>query len=46
MDTPSLETQPGSGSLEAWAPLGLLDFAPLAPLPDGEKQGLTPVRLA
>ena len=46
MDVPSLEFKPGSGVLEAWAPLGLLDFAPLAPLPDVEKQGLTPVRLA
>ena len=46
MDTPSLEAQSGSGALEAWAPLGLLDFAPSTPLPDGEKQGLTPVRLA
>ena len=42
----SLEAQPGSGALEAWAPLGLLDFAPATPLPDVEKQGLTPVRLA
>ena len=46
MDTPSLEAQSGSGALEAWAPLGLLDFAPSTPLPDVEKQGLTPVRLA
>ena len=46
MDVPSLESKPGSGVLEAWAPLGLLDFAPSTPLPEVEKQGLTPVRLA
>ena len=46
MDVPSLESKPGSGVLEAWAPLGLLDFAPPTPLPQVEKQGLTPVRLA
>ena len=45
MDAPSLEAQPGSGVLEAWAPLGLLDFTPSTPLPDVAKQGLTPVRL-
>ena len=45
MDAPSLEAQPGSGGLEAWAPLGLLDFTPSTPLPDVAKQGLTPVRL-
>ena len=46
MDVPSLESKPGSGVLEAWAPLALLDFAPSTPLPEVEKQGLTPVRLA
>ena len=46
MDAPSLEAQPGSGVLEAWAPLGLLDFTPSTPLPDVAKQGLTPVRLS
>ena len=46
MDVPSLESKPGSGVLEAWAPLGLLDFAPSTPLPEVEKHGLTPVRLA
>ena len=46
MVAPSLKAQPGSGALEAWAPLGLLDFAPPTPLPQVEKQGLTPVRLA
>ena len=45
-DALSLEAQPGSGFLEAWAPLGLLDFDPSTPLPDVEKQGLTPVSLA
>ena len=45
MDASLLESQQGSGALEAWAPLGLLDFAPSTPLPDVEKQGLTPVRL-
>ena len=45
-DASSLEAQPGSGFLEAWAPLGLLDFDPSTPLPDVEKQGLTPVSLA
>ena len=45
MDAPLLEAQPGSGVLEAWAPLGLLDFTPSTPLPDVAKQGLTPVRL-
>ncbi|MDA9699677.1 amidohydrolase family protein [Synechococcus sp. AH-736-M02] len=42
----SLNAQPGSGALEVWVPLGLLDFAPSTPLPEVEKQGLTPVRLA
>ena len=45
-DVSSLEAHPGSGVLEAWAPLGLLDFDPSTPSPDIEKQGLTPVRLA
>lgn len=45
MDASLLVSQQGSGALEAWAPLGLLDFAPSTPLPDVEKQGLTPVRL-
>lgn len=45
-DASSLEAQPGSGFLEAWAPLGLLDFDPSTPLPDFEKQGMTPVSLA
>ncbi|AII49982.1 cytosine deaminase [Synechococcus sp. KORDI-52] len=36
----------GSGVLDAWVPLGLLDFDPETPLTTIEKQGLTPVRLA
>ena len=37
--------QPGTGVLEAWVPLGLLDFDPATSLPVIEQQGLTPVRL-
>ena len=42
----SCEAQPGPGGLEAWVPLGLLDFEHATPLPVIQKQGLTPVRLA
>ena len=42
----SLQAQSGTGALEAWVPLGLLDFDPATPLPVIDKQGLTPVRLA
>ena len=45
-DFQSLESQSGNGVLEAWIPLGLLDFDPATPLPAIQKQGLTAVRLA
>ena len=45
-DAQSLQSQSESGVLEAWVPLGLLDFDPATPLPAIQKQGLTPVRLA
>ena len=44
-DVRSLEQQAGTGALEAWVPLGLLDFDHATPQPVIEKQGLTPVRL-
>ena len=45
-DVRSREQQAGTGALEAWVPLGLLDFDPATPLPVIENQGLTPVCLA
>ncbi len=45
-DAQLLEAESGTGSLEAWVPLGLLDFDPATPLQVIEKQGLTPVRMA
>ena len=44
-DVRSPEQRSGTGALEGWVPLGLLDFDPAMPLPVIETQGLTPVRL-
>ena len=45
-DIRSCEAQPGPGALDAWVPVGLLDFEHPTSLPVIQKQGLTPVRLA